>query len=609
MSTVILPLPIEYQRQQAQPIDVDTVFSTTAARTAYLTNPRRYAGMIVGDTQAGSAYMLNAARSAWVNLAGTPGTSQGVSVESGNVVLGQLSGALGDPALITGAGREIPIDAGLNILLSGRNADINKVSVIAAGELTLVGDIAGSLPADFIMSNYDNAIPPFEISGSISSSSWYQRWGTAGAGTVSFFTSGRLRVGTGTDDGANLQVNGTYSGYGAAVITVANNFSDVFKATGTRVGFMRMLVNNTTTDVAASAGFSATNDSAHTIDIELGASTHTSLPDTAMVRSNGAGGLLITNDNGGDIAFSNQVAFSSTHFARFKNSTGNFLIGTTSDTARLCVVNSLTGSSAVSTVSVTPTWNTSGNPTAVFVNVTNTASGTTALIADIQVGGTSLIKVTKSGAIGVTVGSAAPLTQLHLNDGGGAFNASLPTLGPLTITGTNTAFMTIIGANNTPATQPGIVVMRARGTLASPTTVVVGDWVASFIAASYDGTSRLTAAGLEFFVDAAVTTGSAPTRACLSTGTYGGDRLPHLAVDYQGHVGIGQNMTSAAVSAWLHIVTGSSGAAGRAPIKLTAGTLLTSPELGTIEYSDNGTTGHMYATVNVGGVVTRVQFA
>lgn len=50
------------------------VFSTTAARTSYLTSPRRYAGQLVSDTEDGLVYVLNPGRSAWVEI-GTGGAS------------------------------------------------------------------------------------------------------------------------------------------------------------------------------------------------------------------------------------------------------------------------------------------------------------------------------------------------------------------------------------------------------------------------------------------------------------------------------------------------------------------------------------------------------
>src|SRR5690349_15313011 len=51
--------------------------------------------------------------------------------------------------------------------------------------------------------------------------------------------------------------------------------------------------------------------------------------------------------------------------------------------------NSLTGSDEHSMIDLAQTWNTSGNPTAVKVNITNTASGAASKLLDLQVGGVS----------------------------------------------------------------------------------------------------------------------------------------------------------------------------------------------------------------------------
>jgi hypothetical protein len=42
------------------------------------------------------------------------------------------------------------------------------------------------------------------------------------------------------------------------------------------------------------------------------------------------------------------------------------------------------------------------------------------------------------------------------------------------------------------------------------------------------------------------------------------------------------------------------------PLKLTSSPLLATPEVGALEFTDDGTTGHLYITVNVAGVPTRV---
>ena len=60
---------------------------------------------------------------------------------------------------------------------------------------------------------------------------------------------------------------------------------------------------------------------------------------------------------------------------------------------------SLTGSSATNALNITQTWNTTGNPTAWFMNITNTASGASALLADWQVDGVSQFNITKGGTL------------------------------------------------------------------------------------------------------------------------------------------------------------------------------------------------------------------
>lgn len=59
----------------------------------------------------------------------------------------------------------------------------------------------------------------------------------------------------------------------------------------------------------------------------------------------------------------------------------------------------LTGSSATSALSISQTWNTTGNPTLIFANVTNTASGASANLMDLQIGGSSRFTISKNSII------------------------------------------------------------------------------------------------------------------------------------------------------------------------------------------------------------------
>ena len=58
---------------------------------------------------------------------------------------------------------------------------------------------------------------------------------------------------------------------------------------------------------------------------------------------------------------------------------------------------SLTGANAQSLVNLSQTWNTTGTPTAIFANITDTASNAASLLMDLQVGGFSRFKIAKAG--------------------------------------------------------------------------------------------------------------------------------------------------------------------------------------------------------------------
>ncbi|MBS1494735.1 MAG: hypothetical protein JST55_14565 [Bacteroidetes bacterium] len=63
---------------------------------------------------------------------------------------------------------------------------------------------------------------------------------------------------------------------------------------------------------------------------------------------------------------------------------------------------SLTGSTSTSSINVSQTWNTSGTPTGIKLNVTDSASNSASMVMDLQVNSTSVFKVDKVG--GVTIG-------------------------------------------------------------------------------------------------------------------------------------------------------------------------------------------------------------
>jgi hypothetical protein len=60
---------------------------------------------------------------------------------------------------------------------------------------------------------------------------------------------------------------------------------------------------------------------------------------------------------------------------------------------------SLTGSESNSALGITGTWNTTGTPTALLVNINDAASNAASRIVDFQIGGSSLFQVRKTGAV------------------------------------------------------------------------------------------------------------------------------------------------------------------------------------------------------------------
>ena len=116
--------------------------------------------------------------------------------------------------------------------------------------------------------------------------------------------------------------------------------------------------------------------------------------------------IRLYNGGSGDMEF---TLHSSSWYARFSANltvVGNVGIGTASPTtARLVLADTTlagSGSLAGGILDMTQTWNTTGTPTALRLNVTDTASNASSLLMDLRVGGSSKIKVDKSGVVTTT---------------------------------------------------------------------------------------------------------------------------------------------------------------------------------------------------------------
>lgn len=120
---------------------------------------------------------------------------------------------------------------------------------------------------------------------------------------------------------------------------------------------------------------------------------------------------------------------------------------------------STTGSGALPIIDIAHTWNTSGNVTGIKLNVTNTASGASSLLMDLQVGGVSFYSVTKGG----------DFTAAGASSCGGGFSAryltSLPAGGgsaPITLYSSGPRIHSGSGAPTVSSSQ-GSLYLRSNG--------------------------------------------------------------------------------------------------------------------------------------------------
>ena len=84
-------------------------------------------------------------------------------------------------------------------------------------------------------------------------------------------------------------------------------------------------------------------------------------------------------------------------------------LGSVADAVPVAATQTLSAANAQSVLDLAATWNTSGTPTALKVNVTDTASNAASLFLDFQVGGSSKFAVAKTGRLTLpAIASASP---------------------------------------------------------------------------------------------------------------------------------------------------------------------------------------------------------
>lgn len=127
---------------------------------------------------------------------------------------------------------------------------------------------------------------------------------------------------------------------------------------------------------------------------------------------------------------------------------------------------------------------------------------------------------------------------------------------------------------------PNLIFYNTGGTLDAPTALTSTQEIGSVIMKTHDGNNIVENGGFRFYMDGVVTPGSAPSRFIINTTPRGSTtQQQRISVRENGNVGISE----ANPTATLHLRAGTN-TANSAPLKLTPGTNLNTPENGAMEF-------------------------
>lgn len=236
--------------------------------------------------------------------------------------------------------------------------------VLGVATATSINKIAITAPATGATLTIDDGLT-LHVTGNVTALSGSHTGASSGTNTGDQTTSGTSNRITVSNGGTNPVIDISSSYVGQASITTLGTI-----ATGTWNG------------TAVSGVY---------LDLSVGVSGGRTL--TGGTASGNSLTLSSTSN-----ATKGSIIFGASSYDEANNTLG---IGTTaSSTNKITFADTVlsgSGSLAGSLVNMTQTWNTSGAPTAIKLNVTNTASGAAALLMDLQIGGVSQFKVDKAG--------------------------------------------------------------------------------------------------------------------------------------------------------------------------------------------------------------------
>jgi hypothetical protein len=292
---------------------------------------------------------------------------------------------------------------------------------------------------------------------------------------------------------------------------------------------------------------------------------------------------------------------------------GNVGIGTITPTAGKLTVDAGTATTDVNALNITQTWNNAGVTfTGIKSNITNTASAAASLLLDLQVASASVFNIQRDGSLvnNNLKGISAPTTRI-LSVNAGTWVSDLSTsitssvgsvsIGRLNqtisasadgsgnttwaalVTSTGDKTFTVRGFDTDAVNNRGVQALALRGGAANANgESITGQGIVGGAVSVTGGAGASSASGVANGGSVSLDGGQGYGTGLAGNIILGGTR---------GLVGVGTTSPTAR----LHLAAGTA-TANTAPLKLTAGTNLTTPEAGVFEFS-NSETGLTFTAV------------